>query len=71
LERLRIEVEYCRHLVCAARNQALDAKRALDAAWSELQAQLGCLDGSGYARGFLTNLHRDRELKQAMDARGA
>lgn len=71
LERLRIEVEYCRHLVCAAQNQTLDAKRALDAAWAELQAQLGCLDGSGYERGFLTNLHLNRELKQAMDARGA
>lgn len=71
LERLRIEVEFCRHLVSSARNSNLEAKRALDTAWSELQAQLGCLDGSGYERGFLTNLHLHRELKAAMDARGA
>lgn len=70
LERLRIGVEYCRHLVCVAQGAPLEAKRALDAAWLELQSQLGCLDGSGYERGFLNNLHLHRELKQAMDARG-
>lgn len=68
LQRMMVEVAWCRYLVARARGAQVAANTALTEAWDELRAQLALLDGSGYERGFLTNLVLHREVKQAVDA---
>lgn len=66
MARLRTEVELCRYQVCKALGHDDEADVALRAAWAELQNQLGCLRGSGYERGFLTNISQHREIVMAV-----
>ena len=65
MERLRTEVELARYHVLKATDPKA-AEAALKLAWGELQAQLTGLRGSGYERGFLTNIFQNREIVMAV-----
>jgi len=71
LQRMQIEVGWCRYLVARSRGAEAAANSALTEAWDEFTAQLAVLEGSGYERGFVANLVLHRELKQAVDSRAA
>jgi len=67
LERLRAEVELYRHGVRKAMGDSTGADEARQAAWNELMAQVRCLEGTGFERGFLNNILPHREILQAME----
>ncbi len=67
--RLLAEVELCRSLVHRAMGDHERASEAAERAWAELSKQLELLRGSGYERGFLTNIIPHREIVQAVGDR--
>jgi tetratricopeptide (TPR) repeat protein len=69
LARLITEVELCRSLVYRSIGDHDRAEAAMERAWRELSAQLGCLRGSGYEHGFLTNIIPHREIITAIGPR--
>lgn len=67
--RLLAEVELCRSLVHRSMGDHDTAAVAIERAWAELSRQLDLLRGSGYERGFLTNIIPHREIVQAIGDR--
>lgn len=67
--RLLAEVELCRHMVHKSMGDNARAAEAAERAWGELSRQLEALRGSGYERGFLSNIIPHREIVQAVGDR--
>lgn len=67
--RLLAEVELCRYLVHKSLGDNERAAEAAERAWAELSRQLDLLRGSGYERGFLTNIIPHREIVAAVGPR--
>lgn len=67
--RLLAEVELCRYLAHKSMGDNVRAAEAAERAWAELSRQLDALRGSGYERGFLTNIIPHREIVQAVGDR--
>jgi tetratricopeptide (TPR) repeat protein len=66
LARLRTQVEFSRSLVLTALGDPGGAQIALERARAELMLQVNGLEGSGFERGFMTNLYPHREILEAV-----
>jgi len=71
LERLRHKVEMARFHFLQASGDEAGADKALLSAWNELEQQLKGIRGSGYERGFLTNIFVHREIIQNVGSKEA
>ncbi|MCA9546002.1 MAG: AAA family ATPase [Myxococcales bacterium] len=65
LARQRVVVELARHAVLKKLGRDDQAHVAAQAAKAELRAQAATLEGSGFERGFLANVHTHREVMEA------